>query len=1091
MAFIPQDLYLTSGLVGSINNWQESVTKFDSSTFYNWEQDNLPIYDLEDRTDYIWERIGYPIEDGFSGIPGKMFVVSANYQFPVGKDSSGIVFRNLSSVINTLPNPITYPIIIEVASFGNLGELNLNNIKIDDSCPGAGLEIVNRAFARSKFGPAATPSAIYISADPSVSSVMIKDMFHSASAMALSAAVLSATTGDSRLNNNNRSWIVNFPYGSQSSPVTINSLLSQKPIFSYKDTSFDQNIAVNKFAIQEYGATEDLTITANDISITNNILGTTINRPAMLNQSNVAVLSYGNYLSNVKISNCDGPIYVRNFIVDGGLDTTGLGLVHSTETGYNIVNSDIVLENCMAVRCSKHGFKIINSTVDVRRAIVGARIYDVSTGGQARTTNTNGIGLYAENSLINFVPVSTAYVQYSGVDFISQFAFNDVGIELNNSKIMGGNSITSIFTPASGPTMIQSMYNTKTGVVLNNSILDHKGGLEVFNNSYGIIANNSQLNLPLLTVEYNQNIGMQAYNCDVKLNPELIKPAVGNSYRNTVTGAYKQFNFQLNSQHLLLDHSNLRYPDSSSLPTRIGNIEARYGFGTYSVGATRGHLPAIEVRNNSNAELVHTEIKTYQTNDSDFVQPGFGTAISVHDGSKVCFKASIGDGTTFGPTILTGPASLVAQKGSAVAWVSKNSQIEFNGNTLITQGGVDVLAEENSVINFNPHRKIGKNVNTSGWNLDNAANHTRVELHATRACLVVDNNSILNIEDIGSYAAYWPGALLGANDYDITTLENGPYTSAGYFQFYPNPEDDNILVGAYVIPAGSYTYTNTVPGYFLTDYTNANSETAIGAFSKGGVCVKAQRGSKVNAINVNFAAGWYNTSGHFFDTSSGNCELLRIWNICQGSELEAAYLSVSSTYPSLTGYYGPSAVYLSGAGVPASGAPSSTPNTSSLSVLDFYGASGTRAAANYGPFRLYFSPHTQAKMLGYVSGTGAGGAAYYGAPYQMLAQGYNPSGNLIGSSAFDAIYSGISTSAFYYVSAMLDPGYRNRVRLDESAADTFANARHNALGRSGRIPLVTIYRSLTTPGGQQYDADLAGYGKGFKSAELFDLRRYS
>jgi stage V sporulation protein SpoVS len=871
--------------------------------------------------------------------------------------------------------------------------------------------------------------------------------------------------------------------------------LSQKPIFSFKDSSFDQTGGTNLFAIEEYGNNEDNTINTYDISTINTIAGGTISRPAIQASSNVAMLSYGNFLSNVKISNCDGPIFIRNFLVDGALDTTGATLAHTTESGFNVVNSDVTLENCAAVRCSKHGFKLINSNVEVRRAIVGARIYDVSSTTTARKTNTNGIGLYAENSLINFIPVSTAYVQYSGVDFISQFAFNDVGIELNNSKITGGNSITTAFTTTNGPTMIQSMYNKKTGLIMNNSIWDHKGGLETFNNAYGIVANNSQLNIPLLTVEYNQEIGLQAYNSDIKFNPELIQPAVGTSYTNTQIGEdYKQFNFHLNGQHMLLDHSDLRYPDSSSLPTKVGNILAGFGFGTYTVGTTNGHLPAFEVRNNSNAELIHAKITTYQTTSTNFKQPGFGTAISVHDNSKVCFKASIGNGTTsYGPTILVGPQSLIGQKGSAVAYASKNSQIEFNGNTLVAQGGVAVLAENNSVINFNPHRKVGKNLDVSSWNLDNTSNHTRVELHAIRACVVVDNNSVLNMEDLGDYNAYWPVSLTTINDYNNANgFGMAAYTSAGYMQFYPNPEDSNIVTGNNLVPAGSYSYNNTSPGYFLTDYTNGNSETNIAAFSKGGICVKAQRGSKVNALNVNFAAGWYNTSGNFFDTSSGNCELLRIWNICQGSELEAAHLSVSSNYPSLTGYYGPSAVYVSGASnTPASGAPSSTPDTSTLSVLDFYGASGTRAAANYGPFRLYFSPHTQAKMLGYVSGTGAGGAAFYGAPYQMLAQGYNPSANLIGSSAFDAIYSGISTSAFYYVSAMLDPGYRNRVRIDESAADTFANARHNAIGKSGRIPLVTIYRSFNSPGSQQYDADLGGYGKGFKSAEIFDLRRYS
>lgn len=1091
MAFISQDLYLTSGTVASINNWQSTVTKFDSSTFYNWEEDNMPVYDLEDRTEYLWERIGYPIRDGFSGIPGKMFVVSSNYSFPVGQDSSGIVFKNLSSVINTLPNPITYPIIIEVASFGNLGELNLNNIKIDDSCPGAGLEIVNRVFARTKFGSASAPSGIYL-ADPAVSSVMLKEMFHNASAVALSAVVLSSTTTDARLSSNNRAWVANYAYGNQSSPITVNSLLTQKPILSFRDASFDQAIGTNKFALDEYGNTEDPSISTYDVSVIDSISLANIDRPTIQASSNVAVLAYGNYLSNVKISNCDGPIFIRGFAVDGALDTEGGALVQYTDSGFNVINSDVTLENCMSIRCKKHGFKIINSNVEIRRAMIAARNYELSSTPSKRVTNTNGIGLYAENSLINFIPVSTAYVQYSGVDFISQFAFNDIGIQLNNSKLTGGDQITSAFTYSDGPTMIQSMYNTKTGLEMSNSIFDHKGGLEVFNNVNGIVASESKINIPLLTIENNQVAGFEANKCDILLNPSLIRPAVSTGYNNSVIGEnYKQFNFFRNGQHLVLNQSVLRYPYSTSLPDKLGNILAASSFGVYSVSSTKGLLPAIEVKNNSKAEFAHASIKAHQT-EASYTQPLFGACVAVYDNSKVAFKGSYGINPHYGPTILIGPKSLTNQRKTAVVYASKNSEVEFAGNTLIAQGGVDVLAEDNSTMSFVPHRRSDKSLDVSGWNLDSLQNHTKVELHSIRACLVADGNSVIVMEDLGDYNKHWGGAALVSQDFNAAdVLQMGPYTSAGYMQFYPNPQDDNLLIGTNLTPKaiGSYAYEPTIPGYFITSYQDPNSATNIASYSKGGVCVKAQNGSKVKVTNVNFAAGWYNTSGQFFDTSSGNCELLRIWNICQNSELEAAYCSVSGMYPSLTGYYGPSAIYISGTNTPASGAPSGTPDTSTLSVLDYYGASSTRAAKNYGPFRMYFSPHTQAKMLGYVSGAGTGGAAYYGAPYQMLAQGYNPSANLIGSSAFDAIYSGISTSAFYYVSAMVDSSYKNRIRLDESAADSFANAKHNAIAKSGRVALVTIYRSTSSPGGQGHDADLGGHGKGFKSAEIFDLRR--
>jgi hypothetical protein len=74
---------------------------------------------------------------------------------------------------------------------------------------------------------------------------------------------------------------------------------------------------------------------------------------------------------------------------------------------------------------------------------------------------------------------------------------------------------------------------------------------------------------------------------------------------------------------------------------------------------------------------------------------------------------------------------------------------------------------------------------------------------------------------------------------------------------------------------------------------------------------------------------------------------------------------------------------------------------------------------------------------------------------------------------------------------MVDGGFVTRIRLDESAADIFSNAKHNAIRKSGRHPLLTIYRSRSSTeiGSQAYDAPGYKRGKGFKSSEIFDLRR--
>ena len=73
MVFLHNDFYTASGSVKLYDCWTDKVTKHDTSSFYNWEEDNLPIYDLEERTYYLWEKVGHPT----SSIPGVVLVVSA------------------------------------------------------------------------------------------------------------------------------------------------------------------------------------------------------------------------------------------------------------------------------------------------------------------------------------------------------------------------------------------------------------------------------------------------------------------------------------------------------------------------------------------------------------------------------------------------------------------------------------------------------------------------------------------------------------------------------------------------------------------------------------------------------------------------------------------------------------------------------------------------------------------------------------------------------------------------------------------------------------------------------------------------------
>jgi hypothetical protein len=154
----------------------------------------------------------------------------------------------------------------------------------------------------------------------------------------------------------------------------------------------------------------------------------------------------------------------------------------------------------------------------------------------------------------------------------------------------------------------------------------------------------------------------------------------------------------------------------------------------------------------------------------------------------------------------------------------------------------------------------------------------------------------------------------------------------------------------------------------------------------------------------------------------------------------------------------------------------------------YFGASATSTGSNYGIFRIYMSPTSRAKLLSFSNN-----ASTVGVPYQLVAQGYNLSGaaimNNIGGDLSSIYVDGAASS--FYASSFMSPSFARQIILDESAANTFSNAKHNAVAKSGRTPLVTIIKvgGNDSMGSQSFDASGGGYGKGLKSLEIFDLRR--
>ena len=96
---------------------------------------------------------------------------------------------------------------------------------------------------------------------------------------------------------------------------------------------------------------------------------------------------------------------------------------------------------------------------------------------------------------------------------------------------------------------------------------------------------------------------------------------------------------------------------------------------------------------------------------------------------------------------------------------------------------------------------------------------------------------------------------------------------------------------------------------------------------------------------------------------------------------------------------------------------------------------------------------------------------------------------------YDEDLAAITTSGHFQVSALFPDVDRNQVVLDESAANTFANAKHCSTDYSGRKKFVTINRATTSVHGEGHapdvtsDNSLSGLGSGFKSSNVFDIGR--
>lgn len=751
--------------------------------------------------------------------------------------------------------------------------------------------------------------------------------------------------------------------------------------------------------------------------------------------------------------------------------------------------------------------------------------------------NDESAGLYAVNSQIEISDEETVFLNSQlantlyNLDTVSASPFRSgdhnckiisrcsTGIRLENSRFVGGQG-PFLGRKSAADTSLKDYINVEGnanyGIHLIQSAFTFKGNTQVFQNTRGIRAENSRLVLDSFKIDRNHKYGLKLDDSQFtyglvqvsSTTTPLLDFSNNQLYSDTNSKLYS-FVFDTNGQHIIANNSLIK--SGSFLDPKPEYCGRLIFINAHGVDDSGNPLPG-NVLNNSEAEFVHALSlrQGLELGGQPTYLPGSHFLLTNNSSAKF-----LGSASAITCMASPGSESLQSLYKTIGLLAENNSNVTFRGPTVLYDAAVNVYVNNGSTVKFEPHKKDDGTYDTETFPLTEEQNHTMVEVKAIRSCLLADNNSNIIIEDLGNYSTNWNVDQINGTNYPATDFVE--YTSAGFFQFYPSPDAgaDVYQPGSrYIAPISTRGSTRTMQpigsGKYYWGFDRSTSDPfSYSGVTNGGLCVKAQNNSNVRVRNVNFPCGWWNTSGIIYDTYANTaddfCTKTFIWNISNNSTLHADHLSVSSAWPADVGYFGPSAVWFSGAGGSYGanyGAPSSTPDTSSLSVLDFYGLGlgnvwplpdGTMATygfgspQNQGPFRLYVGVDPAANTLqqdtrlGYVE--------------QLFAQGYNTSGYLSAIDSASSVYGkviretpegNLAVSGYYYSNefVQMDP---NSILLDESAANTFANAKNGALGTSNRPQICSIYASKTDATGESKSSSSSHFGSGFRSPNIFNI----
>jgi len=1179
----PSDVYVEGGANNLFACWTDKVTKYDASSFYNFEQDNLPLHDLEERTTLLWEKFGHPT----SALTGMSFIVSAEAE----TTCNPLYFTNLSSCIDALPEFINYPILVEVASFGGLGHLTITNKSFG---PNGSLEIINRLGA---FGSPVTIGGSTSALDTArydteftsyklASSIGSDQIYNSILTASAQLPVAFNDVAYAKLLTKNPSNGADILVASSTYPFSderfVNPYVFVKhtePLdagngfFGNRMTAalsstlspfklVGANNTASAIQFNPFDKTRTTEMDTYDVSTVDSITQLEIKGGTARDETGHVPFVYFNSLNSIKVHNCDGPIHIRNFNVD---------CEHAQDNGIEIKNSKVNLERCAVSRANRAGLYANNSEVDLLRGFVAYRNYKlngtvregipfVEKRKSYKAQAYYGAGIYASQSTINFRSTYNrdieqdssasgqpyysnwaAFVGPSGIPVPSMNALyclsrNDIGIHSINSTITGGlgeatmagdteNTNLLGTTTWYNATQLFCELNTEAGIKVKDSDLEYRGRLITNGNYVGLDSKNSNIVVDQLTSNFNQSKGINLEDSKLIYNNGLWPGFYHNNPINPNKLHMSQVACVRNGQAIRSSNSQMSPLYASSMPSICQMVYVSGNFGIGESGFSEENdiqlnlLPAIEASDNSNLDLIHTHIDSTHLDNSKAFNPTFGLMLRAADNSTITCR-----GSKNYANVMLGPDTRISQIKQAASFAGDNSQIFFQGPTVIAQVGVDALAEKNSTIDFGPTRNQDNQLLVSAFNLNkDKDSHTMVELHSTRACLVANEKSTIKMQDLGDYEIQYDasrdvsGRAIGGNyDYILpTTYQN--CVSNGWIQLYPNGNtNDSDVPNAVSLAAASvndrYRFRDD-SGSPQTRYrylvARSTLDTNASSVTTGGMSVRAVGDSLIDVKNVHFPCGWANSSSVAYDFNGAAplpgafCSRLHIWNVADTSLLKASYVSVSGVHPIQAPYHGPSGTW--GA---LSGAPASTPDTSSLSILDYYGINqqlpgdvnlGKSSVQNIGPFRLYFSVDSTANFLSAVGMSNNN--AFKGIIPQVFAQGYNFSGDLIAEDnsnyGASANYTSLlkrgnnniyEPSGFYYASEMLLNPDTTLAILDDSGANMFANAKHNSVDKSLLGKRVEIFFPMDTFGGDTNQTGLAG-GTGLLSINNFDLKK--